>query len=271
MTPPPRRPTRLILALLMAGAASGVVGLVLPRAAGAAPSGRAAAHAAGRQRTLLIKITTTGGATWGKVTVRYIFHHRHIRRVCSHASCRFVFPFHVKVHLRQQPRNSESWPFLHWQAKPLGPGHPFQTLSKPAIARSMTRGYVVRADYGLAQVRAAHTQTLGTILVDAQGMTLYHLTTETNGRIVCTGSCARAWPPLLMPSGMTRPVAGTGVTGLGTVTRPDGSVQVTDRGMPLYLYEGDKKPGDTVGQGIGGIWYVVPASGSTSSGSGWSP
>jgi predicted lipoprotein with Yx(FWY)xxD motif len=103
---------------------------------------------------------------------------------------------------------------------------------------------------------------LGTILVDSQGHTLYRNTKESNGTIVCTGSCAQLWPPLVLLPGVATPTGGSGVTGrLATVTRPDGSTQVTYDGMPLYRYASDTKPGDTNGQGFGGIWFVVLASG----------
>jgi predicted lipoprotein with Yx(FWY)xxD motif len=105
-------------------------------------------------------------------------------------------------------------------------------------------------------VSVASTPQLGPILVNAQGFTLYHLTTESAGHIVCTGTCATIWPPLLLPAGS--PTAGPGVTGtLGVVQRPDGRRQVTYNGWPLYTYSGDKSPGQTNGQGIRGIWFAV--------------
>jgi predicted lipoprotein with Yx(FWY)xxD motif len=120
---------------------------------------------------------------------------------------------------------------------------------------------------GSGTIGAASISGVGTVLTDANGMTVYHLTTEKNGAIQCTGSCATTWPPLLA-SGGTAPQAGSGVTGkLGTITRPDGGVQVTYNGMPLYTYSGDKTAGQANGQGISNVWYAVTASGK-SSGSG---
>ena len=104
------------------------------------------------------------------------------------------------------------------------------------------------------------------MLVAPDGVTLYHLTTESGGSIQCTGSCAGTWPPLL-ESGGALPGESAGVTGkLGTITRPDGKVQITYDGMPLYTYSGDSQAGQANGQGIQGVWFAVTASASGSSG-----
>jgi len=104
---------------------------------------------------------------------------------------------------------------------------------------------------------------LGAVLVNSQGRTLYHLTTESATKITCTGPCASTWPPLTVPSGQ-QPQAGTGVTGtLTVVNRPDGTQQAAFNGQPLYTYSGDTKAGDTHGQGVGGVWFALSASGSS--------
>jgi len=78
---------------------------------------------------------------------------------------------------------------------------------------------------GGLSVDTATVPALGTVIADGQGFTLYHLKSEVNGKIVCTGSCTSVWPPLLVPSGSSAATAGAGVTGqLGTITRPDGAV-----------------------------------------------
>jgi predicted lipoprotein with Yx(FWY)xxD motif len=108
---------------------------------------------------------------------------------------------------------------------------------------------------------------VGTVLVNAQGFTLYHLKPETSSNIQCTGSCVSTWPPVLLPAGTSAPTGGSGVTGkLGTATRPDGGTQVTYDGFPLYTYSGDTGPGQANGQGIQGVWFAVTASGSGGSG-----
>ena len=121
-------------------------------------------------------------------------------------------------------------------------------------------------------VQTHQVPDLGAVIADGRGMTLYHLKTEVNGSIACTGSCASVWPPLLVPSGSASPTEGAGATGrLGTVTRPDGGVQVTYDGLPLYRYSGDTSAGQANGQGIQGVWFAITPSGElagASSGSG---
>jgi predicted lipoprotein with Yx(FWY)xxD motif len=112
---------------------------------------------------------------------------------------------------------------------------------------------------GTGALSAGSVSGIGKVAVDAQGMTLYHITSETGGQIVCTGSCASTWPPLLT-SGM--PTASTGLTGkVGTVQRPDGTTQVTLGGLPLYTYSKDSAPGQATGEGIQGIWFAVSPAG----------
>ena len=105
-------------------------------------------------------------------------------------------------------------------------------------------------------VRTAHNTTLGsTILVNLRGKTLYHLSVEKNGRFVCTGACTTAWPPLVVPKGTTP----KGAARLGTIKRPDGRLQVTYRGWPLYAFANDTRPGDVKGEGLKdvGVWHAV--------------
>jgi len=116
----------------------------------------------------------------------------------------------------------------------------------------------------LPTVEAANLPGLGLVLVDSRGLTLYHNTRETAGRIVCTGGCAAVWPPLVVDPAAGPPTAGPGVTGtVGTITRPDSGTQVTYNGMPLYHFAGDQAPGDAKGQGRAGIWFAVPVAGAT--------
>ncbi len=113
---------------------------------------------------------------------------------------------------------------------------------------------------GPATVSLGENDTLGSILVDDKGMTLYLFTKDTPNTTVCYEKCAIAWPPLLTAGD---PIAGEGVDAalLGTTNRTDGTVQVTYNGWPLYYYEKDKAPGDVTGQDVGGVWYVVSAAG----------
>src|ERR1019366_8568174 len=95
-----------------------------------------------------------------------------------------------------------------------------------------------------ADLAMATKGTVGAVLVSSNGHTLYHLTTDTAGSSTCTGSCAQLWPPMTVPSG-TMPTAVSGLSGtLGTITRSDGTTQVTYNGEPLYWYSPDTTAGD---------------------------
>lgn len=101
---------------------------------------------------------------------------------------------------------------------------------------------------------------LGRILVDGQGFTLYSLTGDSATRSTCSGGCAQTWPPFADAGSIT---AGAGVDSarMGTLQREDGMVQHTYNGHPLYHYSGDRGPGDTNGQGLGGVWFVLSPDG----------
>jgi predicted lipoprotein with Yx(FWY)xxD motif len=110
-------------------------------------------------------------------------------------------------------------------------------------------------------VDIAHDAKLGDHLTGKDGKTLYILTKDTPGVSTCTDACAGTWPPFTLASGETV-VAGTGVTGtLGTLKRPDGSMQVTYDNRPVYYFGGDSAAGDVNGQGTGGVWFVVTQAG----------
>jgi predicted lipoprotein with Yx(FWY)xxD motif len=117
-------------------------------------------------------------------------------------------------------------------------------------------------------VKTASDPSLGVILVDAEGKTLYTLTNGDQA-VACTGGCLTAWPPLLLPAGTTTATGAAGVTDLGTT--PAGSdQQVTQAGLPLYRFAADTAAGDANGEGItsfGGTWHVVKVSGTAASSS----
>lgn len=102
---------------------------------------------------------------------------------------------------------------------------------------------------------------LGEILTDANGMSLYLFTNDSDGESSCSDDCAAAWPPLTVES-TADAVAGDGVIGeIGTIERDDGSLQVTIGGAPLYLYAADAEPGDLAGHQVGGVWFAVTPEG----------
>jgi predicted lipoprotein with Yx(FWY)xxD motif len=137
-----------------------------------------------------------------------------------------------------------------------------------STASSATPGNGSNAGSASATISTASEPGVGTVLVDSRGFTLYALQTETSGTIKCTGSCATAWPPLLLPAGAMSATAGSGVMSskLGTIKRPDGGTQVTYNHMPLYLFASDTSPGEATGQGVAGF-FVVTATGSGAPGS----
>jgi predicted lipoprotein with Yx(FWY)xxD motif len=111
---------------------------------------------------------------------------------------------------------------------------------------------------GFPTVKTTKDANLGVILTDLKGMTLYRFTNDQGSTSNCNGTCAQNWPPLLITSG--QPLLAGGLPGtLGTTTRQDGSTQVTYNGVPLYYFAKDAKAGDTTGQGVNNIWFVVEA------------
>jgi predicted lipoprotein with Yx(FWY)xxD motif len=108
-----------------------------------------------------------------------------------------------------------------------------------------------------------HTGNGASFLTDSSGRALYLWTPDTMTTSMCSGACASAWPPLTVKGA---PTAGTGATAsdLGTISRSDGTKQVTYAGHPLYYFAGDKAAGQTSGEGSNGFgapWYLVASSG----------
>jgi predicted lipoprotein with Yx(FWY)xxD motif len=116
---------------------------------------------------------------------------------------------------------------------------------------------------GASATLGVASSSLGSILVNSTGRTLYLFKADVGAKSACTGACATAWPPLLATA---KPTAGTGLTAskLATITRSDGTQQVTYNGHPVYLFIKDKKPGQTTGQGVtafGAAWYALTPAG----------
>jgi predicted lipoprotein with Yx(FWY)xxD motif len=108
---------------------------------------------------------------------------------------------------------------------------------------------------------AVADSSLGQIVVDGDGMTVYVFDTDTQGSdaSACTGQCAEKWPAVETTS--DAPIV-EGVTGeVATITGIDGGKQLTIDGWPIYTYAGDSAAGDVTGQGVGGIWWAISPSG----------
>jgi predicted lipoprotein with Yx(FWY)xxD motif/plastocyanin len=110
------------------------------------------------------------------------------------------------------------------------------------------------------EVRVSKNDQLGQFLVDNKGMTLYTFTQDSKNTSNCYDQCAAAWPPLYT-SGAAMANPGVDASLLGSTTRKDGKTQVTYNGRPLYYWSKDQKPGDTSGQNIGGVWFVISPKG----------
>ena len=111
-----------------------------------------------------------------------------------------------------------------------------------------------------AVINVATDAKLGKILTGANGMTLYMYAKDTANTSTCTGNCLKSWPPLLTQGS---PKAGDGVDAslIGSATLADGSKIVTYNKMPLYYWAKDAKAGDTTGQAVNNVWYVVSPDG----------
>lgn len=103
---------------------------------------------------------------------------------------------------------------------------------------------------------AVETMDIGEALVDGQGMTLYVFEPDEQGESTCYDDCADNWPPLTT-DGDPEAGEGTDAALLGTTERTDGTTQVTYDGWPLYHFGGDAASGDTNGQGINDVWWMV--------------
>jgi predicted lipoprotein with Yx(FWY)xxD motif len=112
-----------------------------------------------------------------------------------------------------------------------------------------------------AKVTTAPT-SLGRVVADGSGRTLYLFEKDTTTRSACSGTCAVYWPPLLARRVLA--IQGVQRSALGTIRRPDGTHQVTYAGHPLYLFSGDTRRGQTNGEGLhdfGAGWYALTPSG----------
>ena len=135
-----------------------------------------------------------------------------------------------------------------------------KTTSTPPVAKPPPN-----AEEGTVFVSLGSAAGLGEVLVDSEGHTLYAFSGDSGETSACEGACAKAWPPLLDESGEPQPSNGTGAARLGTITRADGTRQVTYAGHPLYAFGGDKQPGEANGSGscaFGGTGSALKGNGS---------
>jgi predicted lipoprotein with Yx(FWY)xxD motif len=114
------------------------------------------------------------------------------------------------------------------------------------------------APAGDVALATADVGDFGTIVVDGDGRTVYLFAKDTADppKSNCNGDCAAMWPPVEAGSG-TPELDGVDASLVGTVTRDDGSEQLTLNGWPLYLFAKDTKAGEAKGQAVGDAWWVV--------------
>ncbi len=136
-------------------------------------------------------------------------------------------------------------------AAPVATAAPTATTAPAQAAPAPTKA---------ATVMVSKNDKLGQILADDEGKTLYLYTKDTKDTTNCYDKCAQAWPPLLT-TGAAKAGAGADAALLGATARKDGTTQVTYNGWPLYYYVKDQKAGDTTGQDVGGVWYVLSPKG----------
>ena len=109
----------------------------------------------------------------------------------------------------------------------------------------------------------AGPSSYGRVLFDGRGFVVYAFTRDPRGKSVCTGACAKAWPPYVVKTRL-RAASGVKARLLGTTRRADGSLQVTYAGRALYYYVGDRSKGQILCHNViefGGVWRVIRPSG----------
>lgn len=104
------------------------------------------------------------------------------------------------------------------------------------------------------------TTPIGEVLTSADGLTLYGFTNDVDAVSTCVGTCADAWPPIIVPADFT---AGPGLdVGIfATAERDDGQLQLVAGRFPLYTFDGDAVPGDITGHGSGDVWFAIGTDG----------
>ena len=129
--------------------------------------------------------------------------------------------------------------------------------STPTPAASATAVATAAPTVASVAIATGTVAGIGTVVVDVNGHTLYHFTAEASGTIACTGGCPSTWPPAVLPAGETVSPSASLPGKFGTVTRPDGSTQITYNSWPLYAFAGDTAAGQAKGQGLLGKWFAA--------------
>ena len=147
-----------------------------------------------------------------------------------------------------------------------GFGTPTTSTSQPSTSTSLSNGQQMIVPGSNAtpivgdnlMLGTDQNPKLGTYLLGYTGMTLYTYAKDNVGTSTCYAACAQTWPPYVVsPSDRYNLQYGVDATKVGTITRTDGTLQLTYSGHPLYFYSGDNSGSDFNGQGVRGAWYVI--------------
>jgi predicted lipoprotein with Yx(FWY)xxD motif len=123
------------------------------------------------------------------------------------------------------------------------------------ISTTLLPGEVTASGEAQVGVKIMQKEELGTFLAAGNGMTLYYYNKDEKNVSNCIEGCAVNWPPFYVdPSAV---VEGCESSDFATITRSDGRKQTTYKEIPLYHFINDKYPSDTLGQGIGEVWFIV--------------
>ena len=136
-------------------------------------------------------------------------------------------------------------------------------LAACGTAATGSGGGIAPSSHSGAATISVRANSLGQILVDGNGKTLYLFEADTSTASTCSGACAQAWPPVTT-TGAPKAAGSASQSLLGTSARADGTTQVTYKGHPLYYFINDKKSGDTTGEGVtafGAGWDVLSPAG----------
>jgi len=157
-----------------------------------------------------------------------------------------------------QGKRVTSWRPAKWRTVLVGALVGVGSLAVTALPANAAEHVAVRHQAvvaGKVVVSVATLPKYGEVLVDQKGLALYYDTANKPKHWACKGTCLTVWPPLVLPKGEARAVAGKGVSGLGVVNGPSGR-QVTWEGKALYTYVRDSS-GKAFGQGLFHIWYLA--------------
>jgi predicted lipoprotein with Yx(FWY)xxD motif len=145
---------------------------------------------------------------------------------------------------------------LYGSSAPTSAATTTATINNQTSSKATTTIAQNKTGATVYSVKMMSSSTLGNYLANGSGFTLYYNKNDVpnSGNSICYGGCAGLWPPFYTANLVVQ--SSLNASGFGTITRTDGSKQLTYKGYPLYRYAGDSAAGQANGQGYLGIWYV---------------